>query len=116
MRRGGGDVQEISGADVQTLKTPLTAKLMLILMAIGMMAMIAGIVINVLAAASFDGIDPADITDSAAWAAAASGLRRIGVALYRTGIAFGLGAIIDVLRFQATRIREVAAAHGDDHH
>jgi hypothetical protein len=36
----------------------------------------------------------------------------MGVALYLTGIAFGLGTIVEVPRFQATRIREVASAHG----
>ena len=39
----------------------------------------------------------------------------MGVALYLTGIAFGLGTIIEVLRFQAIRIREVAVAHGHNH-
>jgi hypothetical protein len=114
-RRGGGDVQETSGAEVQTLQMPGTAKLMLALMAMGMMVMGAGIVTHFIAAGSFDGVTPADITDSAAWAAAATGLRRMGVALYLTGIAFGLGTIIEVLRFQAIRIREVAAIHGHDH-
>ena len=114
-RRGGGDVQETSGSEVQTLKMPGTAKLMLILMAVGMMTM-GAIVANFIAAGSFDGVTPADILDSAAWAAAASGLRRMGVALYLTGIAFGLGTIIEVMRFQAIRIREVAAAHGHEHH
>jgi len=115
-RRGGGDVQELAGSDVQTLKMPGTAKAMLGFMMMGMMAMVAGIVTNFVGAASFDGSVPADIADSAAVAAAASGLRRMGVALYLTGIAFGLGTIIEVLRFQAVRIREVALAHGHDHH
>lgn len=114
-RQGGGDVQETSGAEVQTLKMPGTAKLMLALMAMGMMTMSVGIVANFIAAGSFDGVNPTDITDSAAWAAAASGLRRMGVALYLVGIAFGLGTIIEVLRFQSIRIREVAAAHGHTH-
>jgi len=46
--------------------------------------------------------------------AAASGLRRLGVVMYLTAIAFGLGTIIEVLRFQAIRIGEVARQHG--HH
>jgi hypothetical protein len=115
-RQGGGDVQEMSGAEVQTLQMPGTAKLMLALMAMGMMVMGAGIVTNFIAAGSFDGVNPTDITDSAVWAAAASGLRRMGVALYLTGIAFGLSTIIEVLRFQSIRIREVATAHGHEHH
>ena len=114
-RRGGGEVQEISGATVQTLKMPATAKGMLGFMAMGMMTMAAGIAVNIVAAGAFDGVTPADITDSSAWAAAASGLRRLGVALYLTGIALGLGTIIEVLRFQATRVEEVAAEHGHSH-
>lgn len=55
-----------------------------------------------------------DIIDSAQMAAVAEGLRRMGVALYLAGIASGLGTIVTVLRFQAVRIREVAAAHGHD--
>ncbi|MFA9563832.1 MAG: hypothetical protein ACERLM_03865 [Acidimicrobiales bacterium] len=111
-RRGGGEVQATAGVEVQTLKMPGTAKAMLGLMAMGMMVMVAGIVTNFVAAGSFDGVTAADITDSAAWSAAASGLRRMGVALYLTGIAFGLGTIIEVLRFQATRVGEVASEAG----
>ena len=113
-RRGGGEVQETAGSEVQTLKMPGTAKAMLGFMMMGMMVMLAGIITNFVGAAAFTGV-PADLVDSTATAAAASGLRRMGVALYLTGIAFGLGTIIEVLRFQAIRIREVAVAHGHDH-
>ncbi len=114
-RKGGGEVQAISGAEVQTLKMPPTAKAMLGLMMMGMMVMLAGIIGHFIAAGSFDGTTPADIIDSAQWGAASTGLRRMGVALYLTGIAFGLSTIIEVLRFQAVRIREVAAEHGHTH-
>ena len=70
---------------------------------------------NIIAAASFDAVTAADITDSAAWGAVSSGLRRLGVAFYLTGIALGLGTIIEVLRFQAIRIKEVAAQYGHQH-
>ena len=115
-RKGGGEVQETAEAPVETLAMPPTAKLMLALMMMGMMVMIAGIVANFGAAAAFDGITPSDIVDNAAWGAAASGLRRMGVALYLVGIACGLATIIDVLRFQTIRIGEVAAEHGHSHH
>lgn len=113
-RRGGGEVQETAGSEVPTLKMPGTAKAMLGFMMMGMMVMLAGIITNFVGAAAFTGV-PADLVDSTATAAAASGLRRMGVALYLTGIAFGLGTIIEVLRFQAIRIREVAVAHGHEH-
>ena len=34
---------------------------------------------------------------------------------YLTGISFGLATIIEVLRFQSTRIRELASSHGHQH-
>lgn len=114
-RKGGGEVQEIAGAQVQTLKMPLSAKGMLAFMMMGMMVMAAGIAVNFVAAGVFDGTNPADIIDSAQYGAVASGLRRLGVVTYLTGIALGLATIIEVLRFQATRIREVAANHGHQH-
>jgi hypothetical protein len=113
-RRGGGEVQETAGSTVQTLEMPGTAKAMLGFMMMGMMVMLAGIITNFVGAASFTGA-ATDITDNASTAIAAAGLRRMGVALYLTGIAFGLGTIIEVLRFQAIRIREVAVAHGHNH-
>ena len=114
-RRGGGEVQVAAGAPVQTLKMPVTAKAMLAFMMMGMMVMAAGIITNFVAAGAFSGTDPADLIDSARFGAVASGLRRLGVASYLTGIAFGLATIIEVLRFQATRIGEVAAGHGHQH-
>ena len=114
-RKGGGEVQDTSGASVQTLKMPGTAKAMLGFMMMGMMVMAAGIITNFAAAGAFVGTNPADLIDSAQFGAAASGLRRLGVVMYLTGIALGLATIIEVLRFQAIRIREVAASHGHQH-
>ncbi len=111
-RTGGGKVQEAAGAQIQTLRMPATAKAMLGFMMMGMMVMAAGIITNFVAAGAFDGTNPADIIDSARAGAAASGLRRLGVVSYLTGIAFGLATIIEVLRFQAIRIREIAAGRG----
>ncbi|MEE9416531.1 MAG: hypothetical protein V3V01_14700 [Acidimicrobiales bacterium] len=112
-RKGGGEVQETAGSAVQTLKMPGTAKLMLGLMMMGMMVMAAGIITNFIGAGF--GTSAADLIDSASYGAAGSGLRRMGVALYLTGITFGLATIIEVLRFQAIRIREVAEQHGHAH-
>jgi hypothetical protein len=114
-RKGGGEVQETAGSSVQTLKMPGTAKAMLGFMMMGMMVMAVGVATNFIAAGSFDGTTAADIIDSAQFGAAASGLRRLGVVAYLVGIAFGLATIIEVLRFQAVRIREVAATYGHAH-
>lgn len=114
-RRGGGEVQQTAGSEVQTLKMPTTAKIMLVFMMMAMMVMAAGVIVNFIAAGSFDGTATADILDSARFGAVASGLRRLGVAMYLTGIAFGLGTIIEVLRFQSIRLAEVAASRGHAH-
>jgi hypothetical protein len=114
-RKGGGEIQETAGAEVQTLKMPATARAMLVFMMMGMMIMAAGIVTSFVAAGAFDGVNPADIIDSAQYGAFGGGLRRLGVVTYLTGIAFGLATIIEVLRFQATRLREVVSEHGHMH-
>lgn len=112
-RKGGGEVQQISGAHVQTLKMPPTAKAMLGLMMMGMMVMTAGIITNFVGAGL--GTSATDLLDSARYGAVGAGLRRLGTVLYLTGIAFGLATIIEVLRFQAVHIIEVAKSHGHQH-
>jgi len=114
-RKGGGEVQNLAGSPVQTLTMPPTAKAMLGFMMMGMMVMAGGIVVNFIGASAYDGSTAADIIDSASLGALGSGLRRMGVALYLTGIALGLGTIIEVLRFQAIRIKEVASQHEHQH-
>ncbi len=114
-RKGGGEVQEAAGSPVQTLKMLTTAKIMLGLMMMGMMIMGAGIVTNFVAAGSFDGSTAADIVSSAQYGAVGSALRRLGTVTYLVGITFGLATISEVIRFQATRIREVAASNGHRH-
>lgn len=108
-RKGGGEVQETAGGEVQTLEMPPTAKAMLGFMMMGMMAMVVGIVGHFIGA----GLDPG-LGDQQNFIVS-TGFRRVGVAMYLTGIALGLSTIITVLRFQATRIREVADTHGHQH-
>ena len=108
-RKGGGEVQETAGSEVETLKMPGTGKAMLGFMMMGMMTMAIGIVGHFVGA----GFDPG-LGDEQNFMVF-TGFRRVGVAFYLTGIALGLSTIITVLRFQATRIREVAAAHGHQH-
>ncbi|MDH4170826.1 MAG: hypothetical protein OEW42_14680 [Acidimicrobiia bacterium] len=114
-RKGGGEVQEAAEAPVETLKMPTTAKAMLGFMMMAMMVMAAGIATNFVAAGAFDGTNAADIIDSARYGAVGAGLRRLGVVTYLAGITCGLATIIEVLRFQAIRIREVAASLGQRH-
>jgi hypothetical protein len=90
---------------------PGTDTSMLILIDMG-----AGITANFIATRSFDGVNPNDITNCATWGAASAGVRRMGVATYLIGVAFGLGAIIEVVRFRTIRIREVPPAHDRNDH
>ncbi len=106
-RRGGGRVQEAAGVKVRTLRMPGTAKAFIVLMAMGMMVLLAVVVLHVIAAAAIAGGSASALANADRWAIWLEGVRRFGVALYLLAIAFGLSTIITVLRFQAVRIREL---------
>lgn len=103
-RKGGGEVQEITGSLVQTLKMPTTAKIFMGFMAMGMMTILLTVVLHFVAAANAGTWTAGSLQN---WGNVLEGFRRFGVAMYLFGIAFGLGTIITVLRFQAQRIREL---------
>ncbi|MCA1588752.1 MAG: hypothetical protein LC744_08975 [Chloroflexi bacterium] len=105
-RKGGGDVQEAAGTTVQTLKMPLTAKLFLAVMAMGMMALMAEAVLHFVFAADLTG-SAASLELSEDRAIALEGVRRAAIGTYLFAITLGLASIITVLRFQARRIREL---------
>ncbi|MEX2561917.1 MAG: hypothetical protein WD358_01550 [Nitriliruptoraceae bacterium] len=105
-RDGGGKLQESVLGHVQTLKMPVTAKAMVALMMMGMMAIIIAVIAHFVAAAD---TTSANLASSEQQFAAWEIVRRIGVSLHLVAIAFGLFTIVHVLRFQAVRIREVAA-------
>lgn len=107
-RKGGGDVQELVGSEVRTLKMPLTAKVFMAGMAMGMMTLlIASIIHLVLAGQVASGAVSLAQAETAAINLEA--VRRVGVAVYLVAITFGLGTITRVLRFQAIRLRELAS-------
>ena len=54
--------------------------------------------------------DGASGTTIKSWATWIEGVRRIGVAVYLVSIALGLATIVQVLRFQSARIRELPGA------
>ena len=105
-RKGGGEVQETAGTQVQTLKMPKTAKLFMASMAMGMMIILAMVVLHFVAAGN---VGTWSAETLARWGDVLEGFRRLGVALYLFGITFGLGTIITVLRFQAGRVRQLPA-------
>lgn len=104
-RKGGGEIQESLGDDVKTLKMPATARIFVAMMMMGMMLIIVMVALHFVAAGNV-GTWTTESLES--WARSLEGFRRLGVAMYLFGIAFGLGTIITVLRFQSIRIRELA--------
>lgn len=111
-RRGGGEVQEAVGGEVQTLKMPVTAKVFIAGMMMAMMAILGAVISHWVIAGSVSSgtVSLVDSEQAFVWL---EGVRRIGVAIYLTAITFGLGTIITVLRFQSRRIRELAAGRGE---
>lgn len=105
-RKGGGEVQEGAGTRVETLEMPKTVRVFMLTMAMGMMTILTAVVLHFVAAAN---VGTWTSETLGRWAEVLEGFRRLGVALYLFGIVFGLGTIITVLRFQAGRIRELAA-------
>jgi len=109
LRTGGGQVQETAGRIVQTLRTPVTAKAFIALMAMAMMVILAGVVGHVIVGATILGGDASVLAASDGWAVWLEAVRRIGVAIYLVSIALGLATIIEILRFQSIRLHELPA-------
>ena len=103
-RKGGGEVQETVGGEVHTLKMPVTAKIFMLFMMMGMMSIGIAVVLHFVAAGS---VGTWALEDVARWGEVLEGFRRLGVGLYLFGIAFGLGTIIHVVRFQTVRLGQL---------
>ncbi len=118
-RVGGGQVQEAAGGPVQTLTMPWTAWAFLMLMMMGLMTVIAGFIVHVVAAFEIHDAwtgatslsEPANASDLGlantltTWAGPVA---RAGVGMLFTGIAFMLATIVHILRFQANRLTQLA--------
>lgn len=107
-RKGGGDVQELVGSEVRTLKMPPTAKIFILGMALGMMTLLIASIIHFVVAGQV-GSGALSIAQAETAAINLEAARRVGVAVYLVAITFGLASITRVLRFQAMRIRELAS-------
>lgn len=101
LREGGGEVQHATGVTVQTLKMPLTAKVFIGLMAVGMMAAMAQFVLYLVATTTATGVS------FAAWSAWLGPLREIALGLLLAGIVLALATIGTVLAFQFNRITTI---------
>jgi hypothetical protein len=107
-RTGGGEVQEAAGRIVQTLKMQLTAKLFLGLMAMAMMTLLATVALHFAFAADITNT-PASLKLAEQRFVVLEGVRRASIATYLLAIVLGLASIIQVLRFQAVRLRQLPA-------
>jgi len=103
LRRRGGEVQQSLGLAVRTLKMPVTAKLFVGIMMLGLMVSMLQFVLYIVAAGV---TNPQSF---AAWAAWLGPLREFGLGLLLTGIVLALVTIGNVLAFQFSRIREIVA-------
>lgn len=100
MRTGGSEVQASLGVQIKTLKMPVTAKVFVAFMMMGLMVSIAqfGLYVALASGAA---------TNTAAWFAFLGPLRELGLALILTGITMALVTIANVLNFQFDRIVEL---------
>ena len=105
-RKGGGEVQEEVGADVVTLQMPVTARVFIVGMIMAMMAIVVASIVHFVVAGQ---VSFGAVTVAAAEEAfiVLEAVRRLGVAVYLVSITFGLATIVQVLRFQAIRVREL---------
>ena len=107
LRVGGGKVQEAARRKVHTLRMPRTALAFILLMAIAMMVLVTAVVLHVVVGASILAENASALANAGSYGIWLEAVRRIGVAVYLLAIAFGLGSIIYILRFQAVRLREL---------
>lgn len=106
-RRGGGEIQELVGSDVRTLKMPPTVKIFILGMAMAMMTLLVASIIHLVVAGQVSS-GALSLVDAETAAINLEAVRRLGVAVYLVAITFGLATITKVLRFQAIRVRELA--------
>ncbi len=106
-RTGGGGVQQASGRRVLTLAMPPTAKAMVGLMMMLLFAVVVHVILGINVSAAVLSSDAASVTTIQFWSTWIEGVRRLGVAVYLVSIALGLATFVQVLRFQAARIREL---------
>ena len=105
-RAGGGELQEAARRTVRTLRMPVTAKLFLMLMMSALATIVAASILHFVFAADIQNT-PASLADADDRFVVLEGVRRMGVAVFLFGILLGLATIVRVLRFQATRMRQL---------
>ena len=125
LRVAGGNIQRALGATPQVLKKPMTGQLFPMLMMMGMMILVFTFGVSIWLAVQANDywdnsiatvLNPApagsplldDLSTIEATKAWLSPLMFVGMATLFTGIALALATIVQVLRFQARRLVEIA--------
>ncbi|MCH8346415.1 MAG: hypothetical protein IIC87_05740 [Chloroflexi bacterium] len=124
-RTGGVQIQKAFGNEPQTLTPPITAKLFPMFMMMGLMILIANLIIAVIiGATAWDvyGHSVAEINAAESGSGLLSDLgtvesfkmwlapfKFVGLATILVGISMAVHTILQVIRFQGQRIRELAA-------
>jgi len=103
LRKGGGEVQASVGVAVKTLAMPLTAKLFVGLMALGLMVQVFQFIAYVVVS-TFD--DPARVATAFTWLGP---VREAGLGILLSGIVLALAAIAKALGFQFWRLSEIVS-------
>jgi hypothetical protein len=101
LRRGGGEIQESVGVGVKTLEMPLTAKLFVGLMALGLTVEVFQFIAYAVVA-TFD--DPARVATYFTWLGP---MREAGLGILLSGIVLALATIAKALGFQFWRLTEI---------
>lgn len=92
---------------------PATARVMIGLMAVGLMAILAAVALHLIAATAVGTGPDAQLLGSGRWFVTLEGVRRTGVSTYLLAIAFGPATIVQVFGFQAVRLRGPARTPHD---
>jgi hypothetical protein len=74
-----------------------------------MMGLVAAVVLHFVAASAISGGSSYALDHSDQWGVWLEGARRTGIGLYLLSITLGLASIVETVRFQAVRIRELPA-------
>jgi hypothetical protein len=124
-RAGGVQIQQAFGKEPQTLTPPITAMLFPMMMMIGLMILIVNLIIaGIIGAIAWDvyGIPVAEINAAGSGSGLLDDLgtvktfktwlepfKFVGLATILVGISMAVHTILQVIRFQGQRIRELAA-------
>jgi hypothetical protein len=100
--KGGGEVQEALGVAVKTLEMPITAKLFVGLMMVGLMVEAFQFVVYLVTTT----LDAASVASYFAWLGP---VREAGLGIMLSGVVLALVTIGYVLGFQFSRLREIVA-------